>query len=372
MKGYQKYIAAGAGFLIVIVLCSAFHKKQSFSSLKTSSPFPFGAAVNPALLQNNAAYRHIAETEFNSLTAENALKWAGVHPAENTFDFTKGDILVDFAMAHHQRFHGHNLCWYQGNPAWLQHFTGDSLAWEQLFKTHIETVVAHYKGKITSWDVVNEAFGEDGTLRVEDTNPADNKDDGCIWARHLGKDYVARAFIYAHAADPKALLFYNDYAQETSPAKLAAVINMVSDFKRRHIPINGLGLQMHINIYTPQNGITNALTQLAATGLQIHISELDISVNPHNEAGISYSAELQDRQAAMYSFLVTQYAGIVPKKQQYGITTWNVGDADSWIPHFFKRKDWPLLFDSNYTPKPLYDTVRQALKHLTPAKAGRP
>jgi len=364
MKEYQKYIVTITGFLIAAIVFCSFHKKQNSSSLKTVSPFPIGAAVNPALLKNNAAYRQVVATEFSSLTAENVLKWGGVHPEENRFDFAKADTLVAFAQAHHQRFHGHNLCWYQYNPQWLVNFKGDSLAWEQLFKTHIQTVVAHYKGKITSWDVVNEAVREDGSLRMDDTNPADTKDDGCIWARHLGKDYVARAFVYAHEADPKALLFYNDYNQEVSPAKLSAIINMVNDFKHRHIPINGLGLQMHININTPQSGIANALKQLAATGLQIHISELDISVYTKGVQDIDYSTGLQNQQAAMYAFVIQQYASLVPKAQHYGITTWNVGDADSWLRYVNKAKDRPLLFDDEYKPKPVYDTVKQALMHI--------
>ncbi len=355
-------------FAALFIIAAAGGSRQTQRTLQSTSPFPIGAAIDPGLLQHNPAYRHVVETEFNSITAENVLKWAGVHPVADRFDFTKGDILVAFAQDHNKRFHGHNLCWYQYNPAWLRSFNGDSLAWEQLFKTHIQTVVAHYKGKIESWDVVNEAFHEDGTLRVEDTNPADNNDDGCIWARHLGKDYIARAFEYAHEADPNALLFYNDYNEEISPAKLQAIINMVKDFKHRHIPINGLGLQMHININTPQAGITEAMRQFAATGLQVHIAELDISVNPKSDTAITYSTDLQNRQAGMFAFVVHQYATLIPKKQQYGITTWNVGDADSWIRHTYRRKDWPLLFDDNYAPKPVYDTVMNV---LTAVKAGR-
>jgi endo-1,4-beta-xylanase len=336
--------------------------KQSPDKLQSASPFPIGAAVNPYLLQNNAGYRQVIDSQFNSITAENVLKWAGVHPAENTFDFSKGDILADYAIAHHKRFHGHNLCWYQYNPKWLSSFQGDSAAWEKLFKTHIQTVASHYKGKATSWDVVHEAFHNNGTLRVESADTDYRKDTGCIWARHIGKDYIARAFIYAHEADPDALLFYNDYDQEINPAKLNAIIAMVNDFRHRGVPINGLGLQMHINLNTPLQGITNAIKQFAATGLKIHIAELDISVNPKSDPNIVYSEDVQAKQSAMYAFVVQQYKALVPPQQQYGITTWNVGDADSWIRGSYHRKDWPLLFDDSYGKKNVYYAFLKALK----------
>jgi len=348
---------------VLFVVPTAFTKQQSPETLQSASPFPVGAAVDPGLLQKSAAYRHLVETEFNSITAENVLKFAGVHPAENKFDFTRGDILLQFSQTHHKRFHGHNLCWYQYNPAWVKNFQGDSAAWEQMFKQHIQTVVSHYKGKIASWDVVNEAFYDDGTLRVEDTNPNDKKDDGCIWARHLGKDYIARAFKYAHEADPNALLFYNDYNQEIHPAKLQSCISMVNDFKKRGIPINGIGLQMHVTIATPNEGIANTFKQCAATGLQVHISELDIRVNTKDDSTLIYTSALQKAQADKYLNVVTQYETLVPNGQQFGITTWNVGDSDSWIRHFYNKADWPLLFDDSYNKKQTYYAFLTALKN---------
>jgi endo-1,4-beta-xylanase len=144
--------------------------------------------------------------------------------------FQAAIMLLIFCTANGKRMHGHCLVWHQDNPAWLINFNGDSLAWEYLFKTHIQTLVAHYKGKATSWDVVNEALNDKGRLRLHDTNPSDNYDDGSIWSRHLGTDYVARAFIYAHEADPSALLFYNDYGQEWSDRKTDSIITMINNF----------------------------------------------------------------------------------------------------------------------------------------------
>ncbi len=366
MKKINLHFAILCAFIFINAGCkkqSVNAQTQSNETLQSVAPFRVGAAISPTLLQNNSSYRNILINELNSITTENALKWQAVHPQQNTFDFNGGDVIVNFAMQNNKRVHGHNLLWYAYNPDWVKNFVGDSAAWENLLKTHIQTVVSHYKGKITSWDVVNEAFHEDGTLRVEDTNTSDSFDDGCIWARHLGRDYMARAFQYAHEADPGALLFYNEYGQEWSVAKINAIVSMVNDFKSRHIPIDGLGIQMHIDINTSNDGIINAIQQLANTGLQIHISELDIRVNTDNNSSLTYTDALKTEQSDKYYFVVQQYKSIVPKTQQYGITTWNVGDGDSWIRFFFNKNDWPLLFDDNYAKKATYDAFLKALKN---------
>ncbi|MEP6845182.1 MAG: endo-1,4-beta-xylanase [Panacibacter sp.] len=335
---------------------------QDTTTLKAVAPFAVGAAIDVSLLQNNTLYRNTLITQESSITTENTLKWPSVQPSENTFDFSGGDYIADFCVSNSKRMHSHCLIWYQSNPAWLNNFTGDSLAWENLFKTHIQTVVAHYKGRAAGWDVVNEAFhNEDGSLRMNDVNPADNFDDGCIWARHIGRDYIARAFIYAHEADPDALLFYNDYGQEWSDRKTDSIIAMVNDLKARNIPISGLGIQMHTDINASKPGITNAIQKLAATGLLIHISELDISVNPSNNQSVVFSDALAQQQADRYAFIVQQYKLFVPVAQQYGITTWNVGDKDSWIRSYLNHKDWPLLFDDNYKRKTAFYRYRNAL-----------
>ncbi len=333
--------------MIISLCCSKKGVTQNdyaSSTLQSLAPFKIGAAISPYLLQNNPAYKQTL-SEFNSITTENALKWGATQPSsKDNFDFSGADVIVSFCEASHKRIHGHNLVWYQYNPQWVNQFQGDSAAWDAIFKNHIQTLVSRYKGKISSWDVVNEAFNEDGSLRVSN----------CVWALHLGKDYIAKAFTYAREADPSVLLFYNDYGQENSPAKTAAILAMVKDFKQRGIPIDGLGIQMHININTPRDGITNVVRQFAATGLKIHISELDISVNPQKDKNLLYNQALQDRQSDLFYFVVHQYRTLVPSSQQWGITTWNVGDADSWIRHFNIKNDWPLLFDDNYKRKPVY------------------
>ena len=332
------------------------------TTLKNVSPFKIGAAIDVSLLKNNTAYRNILLQQHSSITTENTLKWPAVHPQQDAFDFSGGDYIASFCAANDKRLHGHCLIWYQSNPGWLNNFVGDSAAWEQVFKTHIQTVAGHYKNIVTGWDVVNEAFhDQDGSLRVQDVTAGDNFDDGCIWARRLGREYIARAFQYAHEADPAALLFYNDYGQEWSERKTDSIIAMAKSFISNSVPIHGLGIQMHTDINASADGITRAIKSLAATGLMIHISELDVRVNPSNNPAVLFSADLAKKQADRFSFIVQQYKLWVPKAQQYGITTWNVGDKDSWIRSYLKRNDWPLLFDDNYARKPAYTSFRSSL-----------
>ena len=320
------------------------------TTLRDAFPFPIGASMNPNLLNSNAAYREIARREFSSVTAENYLKMANVHPAQDRYDWTGSDGLVNFAEQNKQRMHGHTCIWHQSVPGWVANFKGDSAAWEGLFKNHIQTVVSHYKGRIAAWDVVNEAFVDDGTLRPG------------IWLTHLGPDYVARAFRYAREADPNVKLFYNEYGHEYSPKRTAAVVALAADFKRRGVPIDGLGLQMHTNIGLADASIENAIREVAATGLLIHISELDVRVNHGKKAGYTLTDADAQKQRLKFAAIVRGYRTLVPKAQQYGITTWNISDADSWIPNFCSCADFPLPFDKQYAKKPAYDGLLDGLK----------
>jgi endo-1,4-beta-xylanase len=361
LKGY--YFQA---FILIALLLANSCKKQSNpvlapgAALHSVASFPVGAAIVADFLKNNYAYQRVVITEYNSITTGNELKFNWVEPQPGQFNYADGDYLVAFAATHQKRVHAHNLIWNQALPDWVLNFSGDSLAWENLFKTHIQTEVTHYKGEVASWDVVNEAIrDDDGTLRNKDVNPGD----GSIWRRHLGPDYVARAFQYAHEADPNALLFYNDSGQEWNGSlKLDSILAFVTRLKARGIPINGIGMEMHIDINTGNNNIMVAMQKLSATGLKIHVSELDIAVNPNDDPNIAYTDSLQQIQAAKYQFVAETYRRSVPPAQQYGITTWDVGDADSWIPVYFKRKDWPLPFDANYKKKLAYYGFLRGLK----------
>ena len=333
----------------------------SVETLQAAATFPVGASIDPGLLVNNALYKDILLKELSSITVENAMKWSWIHPQQNTYNFTESDNIADFAKTNGKRLYGHNLLWHAYNPAWLTAFQGDSAAWENLMKTHIQTVVAHFKGKVAAWDVVNEAFrDDDGTLRMDDRNSGD----GSIWARKIGKDYLARAFQYAHQADPDALLFYNDYGQENNPVKTQGILKMVEDFKKRGVPISGLGLQMHIYTYGDSTGITRAISDYAKTGLKVHLSELDINIsNFDKNLNPIYTDAIKTAQRQRYKFVVQTYKKLVPVAQQAGITTWNVGDADSWLRSFIRQNEYPLLFDEKYQKKPAYYGFLDGLKN---------
>ncbi len=321
-------------------------------TLQSASSIPIGCSVNPTLLKNNTLYSGIVIKEYNSVTAENAMKWSAIHPSQNTFNFTDADYIADFCATNKKRLFGHTLLWHSNNPTWLETFQGDSTAFENLLKTHIQTVVGRYKGKAVAWDVVNEAFDDSGNLRSES-----------IWAKKLGKDYIARAFKYANEADPSAILFYNDYGQEGNFNKLQAILTMVKDLKKRGIPIHGLGLQMHIALNTNENGILTAISEYANTELKIHISELDINVsNGVKNAALTLTDALKEEQKQKYKKIARYYKGIVPTAQQFGITTWNVGDADSWLRNFIQKNEYPLLFDEKYEKKPAFFGFVEGLK----------
>lgn len=317
--------------------------------LRDVAGYPIGASVSPTLLQNRPAYRQLAQAEYTSLTAENAMKMRALHPEPTRYDWSGADVIVNLAQQNRNRIHGHALLWHQSVPDWVTNFQGDAAAWEALLKEHIQTCVSHYRGKVASWDVVNEAFNDDGTLR------------NTLWLQKLGPDYLARCFQYARQADPDVKLFYNDYGQEYAPKKMAAILALVADFKQRGVPLDGLGLQMHLNLNSNETGIQAVIRQAAETGLLVHLSELDISVNPKNEAGFTYTDALQTKQNAKYELVFRAYRQ-VPAAQRFGITTWNIGDSDSWIRSYYKRPDYPLLFDDQYQRKPVYDRLLAVLK----------
>lgn len=322
---------------------------DSNNSLKAVASFPIGAAVNPQLIASNPLYKLAVQKNFNSISTENSAQMNWIHPKADQYDWTKTDALVNFAGQSNMKVHGHILIWHRGLPSWVTNFQGDSLAWEKLMKTHIQTVVGHYKGRIKSWDVVNEAFTSDGAMAKS------------VWYEHLGADYITRCFQYAHEADPQALLFYNDNNYVNQPKKSAAVYALLKKLKQRNVPIHGVGLQMHISINTTESILASVTRQYASTGLLVHISELDVRLNPELSPTFIMTEAIKNAQALKYKAIVKMYKSVVPTSQQFGITTWNVGDKDSWILKEYKSEDYPLLFDGNYSRKVSYYGFMQGL-----------
>ena len=355
----MKRTAALFILIAIVATLSSCSKKNSVSttvptvadtSLK-QLPFPFGFAVNVSKLRNNTAYKNVLVAQAKSITAETAMKIAYLHPAQNTYVYTDADYLVDFALQNNIRVHGHTLVWHQSLPSWITNFVGDSTAWENLLKTHIQTIVTHFKGKVASWDVVNEAIENDGNGYRASS----------IWYQKLGIGFIARSFQYAHEADPNALLFYNDYGNEWGVVKRNTILNLINDLKNKGVPINGIGMQMHTSFTQLDANIQDAISVAVTTGLKIHISELDVSMNANNNQTLTFNSTIAQQQADKYKMIVKAF-NIVPKAQQFGITTWGIGDVDSWIPGFYARPDWPLLFDNTYQKKDAFFGVLAGVK----------
>ncbi len=221
----------------------------------------------------------------------------------------------------------------------------------------INTVVTRYKGKVKAWDVANEVIDESGNFRT-----GTSANDAFYWYAVLGQSYIANAFNYAHAADPDAVLFLNDYNLESNTTKLSAFIALANQLKAAGVPVHGVATQMHININTPNSNIDNMFTQLAATGLKVHVSELDIRINPGNVAGFTATTALFEQQAEKYRYVALSYKNNVPASQRYGITVWNVTDADSWIVTSMGQTDFPCLFDAGYNKKQAFSRYLNGLK----------
>lgn len=319
--------------------------------LKVASPYPIGAAINISELKNNSSYNTLLKEEFNSLTAENVMKMATLSTGKDKYNWVDADFIIDYSLSNNMRVHGHCLVWHRSVPFWLNTYAGTKEDWKNLMKDYISAVVTRYKGKVASWDVVNEALLDNGTPRSES-----------IWYQKIGWEYVELAFRFAHEADPDAVLFYNDYGQEYSSVKLKAINDTVRNMINRGVPIHGIGLQMHTHINHPTNLMSNAINQSALVApdngmkLKIHVSELDVALNPSKTVTYALNATDLDLQKARYRTIAATMRAL-PKEQCWGITTWGVTDNNSWLR---SNPDYPLIFDSEYKPKPCYTGIIEA------------
>lgn len=307
------------------------------------APFKIGAAVSVNPLKNDTKYRDILIKEFSSITAENAMKMSVISKGKGQYNFTDADYIVDFAHQNNMRVHGHTLIWYRETPSWITSFTGTKDDWKNLMKQYIQDVVTHFKGKVASWDVVNEVIMDDGTYRP------------CVWLTNIGTEYIELAFQYAHEADPDAILFYNEYGQEYSHAKNVAINKLVDELLAKNVPLHGIGLQMHTDINKLEDRIKYAIRAAAARNIQVHVSELDVSVNPENKADVTFTDALAKKQQDIYRYITQGMMGI-PQGLQFGITMWGVTDQYSWR---YNSPDWVLPFSDKYERKSAYDGFLQ-------------
>lgn len=320
--------------------------------------FPIGVAVSPRNLEDPAESRLII-AQFNSVTPENAMKMGPIHPEENYYNWRDADSIVAFAQRHGLRVRGHNLCWYEQTPKWIFYNRDGKLVNKEVLlqrlKDHITAVVSRYKGKIYAWDVVNEAIDDDSTKFLRNS----------LWYQICGEDFIFKAFEYAHKADPKAVLFYNDYNTER-PEKRERVYRLLKKLVAAKIPVGGVGLQAHWSVYEPsQQELITAIERFSSLGIKVQITELDMSVYPWEKSARplqpgesdAYTPEIEQKQADQYAMVfkvLRKYKDVIT-----GVTFWNVSDRHTWLDEYpvRGRKNYPLLFDQNLQPKKAYEKV---------------
>jgi endo-1,4-beta-xylanase len=323
--------------------------------LAHSKSLYFGTAVSDAQLKR-PDFTPLLLDQCSILVAENQMKWRATHPEQDRFDFSQADFFMDFAESHHIPARGHNLCWHEHNPSWLDSAITPQNA-VSLLTTHIQTVVGSYKGRIHSWDVLNEAI-----------DPAHKNPQGLrnsLWLQNIGEDYVELAFRTAAKTDPAAILTYNDYDIETdSPsqqAKREAVLAMLQRLIKKGVPIQALGVQSHLrtNEGAPTwTGLNRFLLEIEKLNLQVFVTELDV-----DDSAMPADIPERDRQVAeLYrSFL----ENILRHNSVKAVLTWCLSDRDSWLQNFRPRKDGlpqrPLPFDAQLNPKAAFFAVRDAL-----------
>jgi endo-1,4-beta-xylanase len=401
----------------MLAICAAAEAADQPGSLKEAFKdyFLVGTAVNRSMVTGGAAFRRSSEQnakdialikdQFNQISPENDLKWQLIHPREGVdgYDFGPADAFVNFGLSNNMALVGHTLVWHSQTPNWVfagtnppptnatsvaaantnspatnrfgrggfgggfGRYNGPRATRDELLQrmsNHIRTVVGRYKGKVKVWDVVNEALA-DG----QGTNVLRNS----LWLEIIGPDFIAKAFQYAHEADPDAILRYNDYGLE-NPAKRKRLTALIKSLQEQNTPVHAIGSQAHINVSTSFETMDQALTEIAALGLPIHITELDVNSAAGGQRGLG--ADIANNAAATQGGLVSDadkkladaYAGIFRAfVKHHGsvkmVTFWGVNDAVSW-----RANGKPLLFDGNDQPKPAFHAVIAEARKATTAK----
>lgn len=331
-------------------MSQTFHSVPSLKKL-FASDFKIGAAVNPSTIRTQGS---LLAYHFNSITAENEMKFASVHPEERTYTFEDADRLVEFAREHDMAMRGHTLVWHNQTSDWLfRDSYGGTVSKEVLLgrlREHIQTVVGRYKNEIYAWDVVNEAVADEGESLLRTSR----------WTEIAGSDFIAKAYEFAHEVDPQAVLFYNDY-NESNPQKRDKIYTLVQSLLEQGAPIHGIGLQAHWNLFDPSlDEIRAAIEKYASLGLQLQLTELDVSMFRFEDRRTDLTEPepgMLEQQAERYEAvfrLLLEYRDVIS-----GVTFWGAADDYTWLDDFpvRGRKNWPFLFDAHHRPKAAFERV---------------
>ena len=329
------------------------------SGPRTQGPLRKAAVADHITLGTAASAQHLGDqnytrilgSEFAELEPENEMKFGRVHPQRDRYDFRGADALVSFAAAHGMAVRGHTLVWHQQVPQWVSAGNFSPAELSASLEDHITTVIEHFAGRVYAWDVVNEAFNDDGTMRSTLWY-----DQPGIGYAGMGTRYIEQALVWAHAADPNAKLFYNDYGGEGMNRKSDAIYAMARDFRQRGVPLDGIGFQAHVDLayHTPEamSSFAENLQRFASLGLELHITELDIRLRDGSP----------DSLAAQAKFYADIAKTCVQQPACKVLQTWGFTDKYSWIPRYYPGMDWALLWDAEYRKKPAYFGLLRALR----------
>lgn len=347
-------------------------------SLHQLADFPIGASVTntdgPSFnILTNTSEQTVIEKHFNQVTAGNIMKMSYLQPTQGNFTFDNADEFVEYAKSKNITVHGHSLLWHSSYqvPDFMKNWSGSASDFLDAIEDHVTTIVDHFEesGNVVSWDVVNEA--------LNDNAPSNFRTDSRLHQKSGNSSvYIERAFQAARAADSSVALYYNDYNIDQNNAKTTKLIEMITDFQARDIPLDGIGFQMHVFLEYPSIAdISAAMKKVVDKNLLVKITELDISINnPYSDswpsgkiASFTESAALAQKER--YCDIVKAYLDTVPEAQRGGITVWGTTDSNTWLNDLHRTAfnnqaiAWPLLFDGNYNDKP-------ALRGFADALAG--
>jgi endo-1,4-beta-xylanase len=330
-------VAASLGVAILAATAVPAQAATTLRSLAEAQGRYFGTALTVGDI-NNGTESNLAAAQFDMVTPGNEMKWDTTEPSNGSYNFGPGDQIVSFAQSHNMRLHGHNLVWHSQLPSWVGNLPTNQV--QSAMEAHITTEATHYKGKLYAWDVVNEPFNEDGTLRQD------------VFYKAMGTGYIADALRTAHDADPNARLYLNDYNIEGTGAKSNGMYSLAQSLLAQGVPLNGIGFESHFIVGQVPSSMLSNMQRFASLGLDVAVTELDDRIQLPTS-----SASLQ-QQANDYSTVVKDCLAV---SRCVGVSQWGVDDGHSWIPGTFSGYGAATLYDANYNPKPAYNATVTAL-----------
>ncbi len=330
---------AGVGVAVAVMVATVVPAQAAtaLKSLAESHSRYFGTALTVGDI-NNSSEMNVATAQFDMVTPGNEMKWDTTEPSNGSYNFGPGDQIMSFAQGHNMRVRGHNLVWHSQLPSWVSSLPLNQV--QGVMQSHITTEATHYKGKVYAWDVINEPFNEDGSLRQD------------VFYQAMGQGYLATALRAARAADPAAKLYINDYNIEGVNAKSNALYTIAQSMVAQGVPLDGIGLESHFIVGQVPSSLLTNMQRFANLGLDVAVTELDDRIPlPASTANLN-------QQATDYSTVVKDCLAV---SRCVGVSQWGVDDGHSWIPGTFSGYGAATFYDANYQPKPAYNATVTAL-----------